>query len=229
MPRIPQRKATKGSQRWLQILVNGHSDVFAREFLPKIKCSPDAKITWLSPLQEDEYAEYQDEAFLKRLGVQLSNHSLQDFWPKRGPVWDGLAVIKPTNVPILVEAKAHIPEMYSPASAAREPSLTQIRESLALTKKAFGSTADYDWSGPLYQYTNRLAHLYLLSELNHVSAYLVFLCFVNAADMDGPSSVAEWEGALRLVRTILGLREGKLSRSVVHLFIDVKELGAGCP
>ena len=36
-----------------------------------------------------------------------------------------------------------------------------------------------DWSGTFYQYANRLAHLYLLHELNDVDAWLVFVYFVG--------------------------------------------------
>jgi hypothetical protein len=223
MTRIPQSKASKGSQRWLQTLVNQNPGVFARKFLPQIGYKPEDKVEWLSPLQEDKYAEYQDESFLEQLGVSLSHCPLQDFWPKRGPVWDGLA-LGPHGEPILVEAKAHIPEFYSPASAAREASLAVIRASLSRTKKALRSTAKYDWSGPLYQYTNRLAHLYLLRSLNRLPAYLVFVDFINAQEVSGPSSVAEWKGALKLADTILGLRKCTLSPYVIHVFVDVKEL-----
>jgi hypothetical protein len=223
MPRISQRKAQRGSQRWLQALVNERPDVFAREFLPQIGYAPEDQLEWLSPLRTDAYSEYRDEAFLERLDVTLSRTSLSEFWPKRGPVWDALAR-GPRGEPILVEAKAHIPELYSPASAASEASLASIRASLSSAKKAFGSTAKHDWSGPLYQYTNRLAHLYLLRSLNRLPAYLAFLCFINARDVAGPSSVAEWAGALRLVHTILGLRESALSRYVIHVFVDAQEL-----
>jgi hypothetical protein len=223
MPRIDQSKAERGSQRWLQVLVNERPHVFAREFLPQVGYSPSDAITWLSPLREEDYAEYRDEDFVRKLGVTLSRHPLGEFWPSRGPVWDGLA-LGPGGEPILVEAKAHIPELHSPASAASEASLARIRESLAQTRQAFGSTAEHDWSGPFYQYTNRLAHLYLLRSLNGLPAYLVFLCFVNARDVKGPSSVAEWKGALQLVETILGVRKSDLRRYVIHVFVDVREL-----
>jgi hypothetical protein len=223
MPRIVQRKAQRGSQRWLQELVNERPDLFARELLPQIGYSPGDAIEWLSPVRSDAYAEYRDEAFLDRLGIELPRCSLRDFWPRRGPVWDGLAR-GPRGEPILVEAKAHIPELYSPASSASEASLVSIRKSLVRAKKAFSSTAKHEWSGPFYQYTNRLAHLFLLRTLNRVPAYLAFLYFINARDVAGPNSVAEWVGALRLLETILGLRECVLSKYVIHVFVDVREL-----
>jgi len=138
-------------------------------------------------------------------------------------VWDGLAR-GPRGELILVEAKAHIPELFSPASATSERSLATIRSGLAQTKEAVGSTAKHDWSGSFYQYTNRLAHLYLIRSLNRLPAYLAFLYFINAADVGGPSSVAKWHGALSLLHTILGLRERGLSQYVVQVFVDVREL-----
>lgn len=205
--------------------MNERPDLFAREFLPKIGCDPGDVIEWLSPLKADDYAEYRDQAFLQRLRLDLKRRPLLGFWPNRGPVWDGLAR-GPRGEAILVEAKAHIRELYSPASVAREASLGRIRASLAEAKRGFRSTGTYDWSGPFYQYTNRLAHLHLLRTLNQIPAKLVFLYFVNAQDVSGPTSVSEWEGALKLAHTILGLNEKILSENVVQLFVDVRELGA---
>ena len=55
-------------------------------------------------------------------------------------------------------------------------------------------------------------------------AYLVFLYFVNAADVAGPKSREEWEGAIKLLHNFLGLNRHKLSPYVVDVFIDVGEL-----
>ena len=60
-------------------------------------------IEWLSPLASDNYAEYSDEAFIDLLGGQLSQRKLASFWPKRGPVWDGLGRTDQGHL-ILVEA-----------------------------------------------------------------------------------------------------------------------------
>ena len=58
-------------------------------------------------MQHDHYAEYRDEAFLKRVGVSATKKPLSEFWPKRGPQWDALATFGDDGV-ILVEAKAHM-------------------------------------------------------------------------------------------------------------------------
>lgn len=47
--------------------------------------------TWLSPLQDDDYAEYRDAEFLHRLGLDELVPSLKQFWPRSGPEWDALS------------------------------------------------------------------------------------------------------------------------------------------
>jgi len=48
-----------------------------------------------------------------------------------------------------------------------------------------------NWTQSLYQYANRLAHLYLLRELNGIPAFLVFAYFVDDQEMHGPTTVRE--------------------------------------
>ena len=76
------------------------------------------------------------------------------------------------------------------------------------------------------EYANRLAHLYLLRELNGLEAYLLLVCFVNDEEMNGPTTELEWEGAIQLIESCLGVRRHKLAGGVLHLYIDVHELGA---
>jgi hypothetical protein len=204
MPRIEQQLAKKGSQKWLQILVNNRPDVLARELAPALRLAPGDQIRWLSPLESDAYSEYSDDAFLDRLNINLPKTSLEMFWPKRGPVWDGLGHTSRGDL-ILLEAKAHIAEMVSPPTAAGRTSLPKIRRSLNETKSFLGSKSLHDWASTFYQYTNRLAHLYLLRELNGLPTHLVFLYFINAADVAGPTTREEWEGATKLLHNFLGV------------------------
>ena len=93
---------------------------------------------------------------------------------------------------------------------------------------ADGSLQDPGFMGQarkLYQYTNRLAHLYLLRELNGINARLVFVYFTGDDDVDGPLTTAEWKSALKVVKGVLGLSERhRLSKYIADLFIDVREL-----
>ena len=70
-----------------------------------------------------------------------------------------------------------------------------------------------------------MAHLYLLRQLNQIPAYLIFVYFVQAAEVNGPGTVAEWEAALSVVKRVLGIGERhRLSRFVSEVFIPVTEL-----
>jgi len=85
--------------------------------------------------------------------------------------------------------------------------------------------SEIDWSGKLYQYTNRIAHLYFLREVNKVPAHLLFVYFVGDKETAGPSSVSEWEAALTVVKGVLGLgSRHRLSKYVADVFVSVGEL-----
>ena len=93
--------AIKGSQRWLQLLVNKFKPIFFSEILremPHLNLNCLDEIKWLSPLEKYDYLEYSDSAFINQLGVKLEHKALVDFWPNGGPVWDGLAKTDKKNI-----------------------------------------------------------------------------------------------------------------------------------
>jgi len=220
MPRIQQGSGVKGSQKWIQKLVNEKPEMLNSLIRTQINFPVTDTITWHSPIAEDGYAEYQDQAFLDLLDITLTKVSLSDFWPSRGPVWDGLGKSEAGEV-FLVEAKSHISEVLSPGTGAGVKSLRKIKKSLNETKSFLHSTSQHDWTSTFYQYTNRLAHLYLLRALNKVPAYLVFVYFVNDKEMNGPQSIDEWAGAIKLLHSFLGIGRHKLSKYITDIFIDV--------
>ena len=221
MPRITQPPALKGSQMWLQLLVNEKPDIFQRE-LSKAKSAPRVtQIAWLSPRKDNGFAEYSDAEFVELIGYANLQNELAQFWPSRGPVWDGLATAVDTV--FLVEAKAHIGELASPASRTGETSLAHIQKSLDAAKSSLGVKPEYSWTGHFYQYTNRLAHLYFLRE-HDVDAYLVFVYFLNDTEMKGPATRAEWGAALHLMHLLLGTGHHKFSKYVVDIFVDTREV-----
>ena len=186
--------------------------------------STNDSIEWVSPLLADQFKEYRDMEALRRLGVQsLSHRKLNDFWPNRGPVWDALARTTSGEL-IFVEAKAHIAEAASPGTKARPLSLELIQRSLAEARRFYAPKATAEWSGTFYQYANRLAHHYLFRKLNQLPSHLVFLYFINASDVNGPSSELEWQGATQLLHAALGLTPGKLPDGVHEVFLDVRLL-----
>lgn len=218
MPSIIQPKATKGSQHWLQELVNHNPELLAQALRPRLGLDPIDAITWLSPLETDSYAEYRDRAFLEKLSVHLDKRSLESFWPSGGPQWDALATTSRGDM-LLIEAKAHTLELHSRCGA-RQGSLHLIQRSLGETGQFFGAQT-YSWLAPYYQYANRLAHLYLLRQLNGLPTWLVLLYLVNDQEMAGPTSVEAWRTALTAVHTHLNISPHKLAPFVIDLFVDV--------
>jgi len=216
-------KAKRGSQKWIQVAVNERPEVLRRALAEAGVLAGGEAVSWISPLA-DKYTEYRDDEFLQRLGVTLKERSLKSFWPSRGPVWDGLGLTSSGDV-LLIEAKAHIPEMVSPPSKASPESLRKINRALEEARIALAPRSPVPWSGTFYQITNRLAHLYLLRTLNRVPARLVYLYCVGDDDVGGPKTRAEWEGAIRVTEAYLGIGRHKLSRYVHHAFVDVTDLG----
>ena len=100
MSRYPKPRCEKGSQRWLQTYVNDAPGVLNERIGL-------GDIEWVSPLANDDYAEYRDQAFLDRVRAELPRRNLATFWPNGGPQWDGLGRAASGGV-ILVEAKAHV-------------------------------------------------------------------------------------------------------------------------
>jgi hypothetical protein len=214
MGRFPQPAGTRGSLRWIQHLVNNHPDVLN----DSIGIGP---IRWLSPRANDQYSEYRDASVLKLLEIKLPKRPLESFWPSRGPQWDALGRAQSGEV-VLLEAKAHISEILSPASQASSTKSAQlIRKSLNETAQALRAMPGTDWSQRFYQYANRLAHAYLLRKRNGLPTRLVFLYLVGDGEMNGPESRREWEAALTVLHEALGIR-GHLPNYVSEAFVDIR-------
>ena len=221
-----QSAAQRGSQRWLQIAVNRCPEVINSAIVDELGLCSSEKIEWLSPLESDGFAEYRDEQFIERLNVSLNNQPLKDFWPRKGPQWDGLARTSSERL-LLLEAKANIPEFDTNPTGATGTSLKKIKAALTETKEFLGVTSETDWSQCFYQYANRLAHLYLLRELNNINACLVFIYFLNdptVCDRD-PVSREEWEAAIAHATKHLGIPHSRwVSENVRDVLIDISTM-----
>lgn len=204
-------RATRGSRRQLQDYVNERPDILSQailDVLPSRLGELRASIRWVSPLAHKNYEEYRDGEFLKVLGTTDEAARLAEFWPSVGPCWDALGVIsdprgrlKPGAV--LVEAKSHINEIYGNGCQASLSSLGKIERALRETREWLRVEGDAEWLGPLYQYANRLAHLYFLLKKVNRPAWLVNLYFLN--DSIGPTTQAEWQSEIRNVKASLRL------------------------
>jgi hypothetical protein len=226
MGRYKQSLSEKGSQKWLQIMVNQCPELLNEMIINSMGKSANhdslSSITWLSPLKADDYAEYRDADFLERLGLAELQEPLEKFWPRSGPQWDALGK-KDRGEVFLVEAKAHLSELISPPSQAKSAaSIELIRKSLDETKSYLHISLDKEWTSKYYQYTNRLAHLYFLRVKNNVPAYLVFLYFLGDEEVNGPRTKEEWLNAIQEMRQVLGIKENHpLAKYVLELFVDV--------
>jgi hypothetical protein len=222
MTRFHQQEASKGSQKWIQVLVNHKKDVINKEIRTSLQLPENETIEWFSPLESENFKEYKDEEFLVKLGINLKGVKLHEFWPRSGPRWDALAKSSSGKL-ILVEAKSHITELMSDFRGNNQTSINQIQNSLNATKRRFGVKESYDWTKLFYQYANRIAHVNWLSKQGY-DARLINLYFLNDKEMEGPQTKEEWRGALRLMHRCLGLREHLIRDLGFDLFIDVKTL-----
>jgi len=223
MGRYPQDPNSHGSLKDLQVAINIKKKYLDAEISKVI--GKQMKIDWRSPLQSDDYAEYRDEDFLRRLGIlNKVKYPLINFWPDYGPQWDALGVSD--DEIILVEAKANIPEMVSPGTGAKNPqSINKIRNSLGEVKKYLNVSNSIDWTGTFYQYVNRIAYLYCLREKNQIKTQLLFIYFINDVTVNGPKTKDEWLGAIQAMECYLGLdKKHKLRKYIYDIFIDINDL-----
>jgi hypothetical protein len=215
---------TLGSQRLLQLAVNERPELLISALRESGALERRESVTWKSPLRSGDYREYRDGAALKALEIESTvSVPMSDFWPSRGAVWDGLGVTSKGR-PLLVEAKAHIPEAASPGTKASPKSLPLIEKSLLATRKHLAPRSTAVWTGTFYQYANRLAYQYYLRILNGLDSSLVFVDFTNATDMDGPGTIQEWRGATRMIHAVLGLPASLEGFGVFHAYIDARQL-----
>lgn len=215
------KMATKGSQKWLQILVNYHAARLS-SFITNKPESAETRIDWVSPLQKYGFKEYKDKAVFDQLKISgKSKDSMRDFWPLSGPRWDALGVHKGNFY--LVEAKSYCEEMNSRCGATSRKSIEKITESLEKTADALGATFNQSWKNDYYQYANRIAHLYYFREMHGIPAYLVFINFLNDSTVrKSPSKKEEWESHLKMIDKKLGIpTEHSLKEFIVHLYIDL--------
>jgi len=210
-PRIDDLgRAYAGSQLQIQIYVNRRAEELSQKIIMGLPsfASLGPRIRWVSPLEKDNFAEYQDSTFLKACGFEILTDALRSFWPRGGPVWDALARVEygeghTKKGVLLVEAKSHPPEIYGNGCQASTKSRRKIEEALLLAKHWLGIKENIDWTGPLYQSANRMAHLYFFREIVNVPAWLVNIYFIN--DPHSPTDYKEWQKALTEVKADLGI------------------------
>lgn len=219
--RVNQPEGQHGSLKWIQKSINGaRPDIF----IPVLEKTGAAAIEWRSPLASDDFAEYRDAAFLDRLGLASLSADLAGFWPSRGPQWDALGRTDRDDI-LLVEAKAHVGELCSPATQASAVSRARIEDRLSAVATALHARPGHaPWTDHFYQLANRIAHLWWLRERG-IAAWLVLVNFLGDSDMRGPSSASEWQAAYQVAWHVMGLdRRHPLSHFIIEIFPSVEQL-----
>ncbi len=202
-------RAFAGSQLQVQIYVSRKPDVLSEAVRRALTASGESapSVRWTAPLEEDLFKEPVDQAFLVALGLDDAADALREFWPSGGPNWDALAVLgngERRDGVLLVEAKSYPEEVYGSGCQATNPtSIATIERSLEAAQKWFGATTLSDWTGRLYQYANRLAHVYFLRHKLGVDAWLVNLCFTGDLTTR-PTTAEHWQRVLPGFKRELG-------------------------
>lgn len=225
IPKIPQKEGKKGSQKWIQEIIEKFPDILLRHIQQHKKLQGVQNIDWVSPIKEDNFAEYRDTGFLAKLGLEEYSNALSSFWPEGGPQWDALGIDTYNRRRVfLVEAKSHISELITICRACHPKSIEQIDSSIQKTQKFLGIKPIIPWTEGFYQYANRIAHLYFMRQIAKVDAFLLFIYFLNDNTLI-PTTKEQWLGALEIQEKLMGLSSHKLQQFIVKIFIDVKDIG----
>jgi hypothetical protein len=200
-------RAFAGSQLQVQIYVNRRRGELDSALLRKLDAPTGTTLEWRSPLESKKFAEYMDGRFLSELGLAHLKAHLKTFWPRSGPRWDGLAIVRRRHSPepagyLLVEAKSYPGEILGRGCQAKGDPRAMIMQAIRLAQTKAGVAQELDWFGPLYQTANRLAHVYFLLEHTGQPVHLVNLCFI--ADAHRPTTREEWLEGLAAVHAALG-------------------------
>lgn len=226
-------KGKAGSQIDLQLLV-AHPEVINEEIL---RLNPEwegGTIKWFSPISDSNYREFYDNSFNEgRFNKKeptfwegIPKPDFNEFWPKGGPHWDGIAVVTQKNGNkslILVEAKAHKKELSSNCGA-KESSRSRIKERLEKTKKEEHLSGE-DWMKKFYQFANRLTFLLHLRKSTNNAAFL-YILFANDPywDKKDPTHAEVWKEAVGEEREYFGIEpEYCKNHCIYDVIVDLNE------
>lgn len=165
-------RGKKGSKFWMQTVVNLYDGIVLTKAIQS-KDSNIGNINWLSPLLKDNYKE------LKTYEIPGISKEQLDFWPDKGPLWDGVGIDENGTI-ILVEAKANINETCTKCSASSPKSINQIKTSMKSVHNKISSSPYHEdiWFNKYYQMGNRITFLVKLKE----KGFNVKLVLLNIVD-----------------------------------------------
>jgi hypothetical protein len=203
-------RAYRGSQLQVQLYTNLH-EVELQSALRKRLSGLDAELHWRAPVPRDRYREPSDGRFLRLVGLQDLQSKMAEFWPRGGPVWDGVGVLGETarDGLVLLEGKSYPAEAESSWRAKDPESRRKIRAAIEATRIALSDTGDADpWLNRYYQVANRLAWLRWL-QAHEIPTSLVFLHFVDDV-RHIPTSEKKWNEHVESLQDVLKVRFGAI-------------------
>jgi hypothetical protein len=97
----------------------------------------------------------------------------------------------------LLKQRLIVQEIFLPPSKSSPESLKLMVKSLTETASTFYAQPVLDWSHRFYQCANRLAHAFLLKELNDIPTRLLFIYFTGDSNVNGRETMSQWQIAIK--------------------------------
>ncbi|MBT3181199.1 MAG: DUF1738 domain-containing protein [Deltaproteobacteria bacterium] len=225
VPESPLKKEKPkiiGSQHWIRTYVEKMPDILSWMIInacPDFKVFDYKDIEWISPVADNNYYEHRS-TLLEAIGLLEYKPLLDRFWPANKPVWDGLSVMRSgEECRFLVEAKSHIRETITSMMATDPKSIKSIRCTFSTVKQYLGVAPDVDWTGPYYQFCNRLAFLYFMNVVLGQSTYLTFVNFIDDSTGVPPTSIDQWKRHYQHVYKTIGISpDAEILKRVIYIY-----------
>lgn len=200
----------KGSRLRMCEWVNEHPEQFESHFAewPSLQAFRSGEpLRWLVP-QRPLCREVRDGLW-KLAKLPGDSPQAAGWWPPRGPVWDGVALVPGSRGVLLVEAKSHLSELKSSGTTAQGDRLELIETSLRTLKRRLGVPLDTPWTKRYYQLANRLAYLWFMRERG-IDAWMLSVYFTGdhfepAGNRVFPKDAAGWKSAINDAYAALSL------------------------
>lgn len=221
-----QSPATNSPPQLLQRAISEYPALLRYALAESGLLKTDETVEWRSPIADKEYREYQDMLAIRHLrGPSPLYRPLNDFWPPRGPLWNGLGITT-GEVRLLVEASTHLREGGMPEVYSTPEAINKVQSSLSAARAAFAPESEADWSGEHFQYASRLAFQLFLSRDNRMDSRLVFLHFTHTGNGQAPETIDDCQAAIAHIHAALGLPEDLTSFGVHQAYLDARRLPA---
>lgn len=86
MTRIIPKSDGRGSLKDIQVLINKNQDLIDSLLKSSFEELGDQQIIWTSPIEHDDFAEYRDNDFLLKVGLESNEIKLDNFWSAMGRI-----------------------------------------------------------------------------------------------------------------------------------------------